>query len=438
MSTDIEAEQSPPPAPKRSLGFLKLFASGITIQALLSASNFAVGLLLIRYTPTSEYGYYVLVLNTVTLLVGVQNTFISPQMVLRLVRGTKSERADLVGGLYRSQRRLLPAFAIIVVAVTLLIYVFGYLPPHLLWLVCAGTLATLGALYREFFRLVLFSYRLPRNVLLADLVYTTLLMAGAVLASFSGGSASITMAALMSFAALCGGILCARSLWRHEAWNIHGAQGILREIAPGGVWTTSGTVIHWLLTQGFNFLVAAVLNVTSVGALAATRLFIMPVNMLSMGIGTTIYPVVAAWLDAHGAATALKRLLLIAAGLVTVALCYFSVVWLAREWIFVHILKKHIQDSDTLMLLWFAIGILMLIRDQVIFLPLARGRYPALLSVTSSGAVVALAVCYFVLRMTGVTGALWGVLAGESVNVAGLLLLSFLETRRPAPAPASS
>jgi O-antigen/teichoic acid export membrane protein len=393
-------------------------------------------LLLIRYTPTREYGYYVLVLNAVTLLVGVQNTFISPQMVLRLVRGAASQRADLVGGLYRSQLRLLPAVAGVGMVIVLLLYLLGRLPPHRLWLLCAGTIAILSSLYREFFRLVLFSYRLPRDVLKADAVYTLLLVGGAALASFSGDSASITMASMMSFAAFCGGFLCSRSLWRHEPWNISGGRGILREIAPHGMWTTSGSVIHWLLSQGFNFLVAAVLSATAVGALAATRLFIMPVNMLSMGIGTTIYPVVAAWLDAHGPLTVLRRLLLIVAALVAVAVCYFGVVWLAREWIFAHILRKHIHDSDTLMLLWFAIGILMLIRDQIIYLPLARARYPALTFVTAFAAVVALAVCYFVLHLAGVTGALWGVLAGESVNVLGLLTLSLMETRRPAIAPA--
>lgn len=418
------------------MGFLRLFASGITIQALLSASNFAVGLLLIRYTPTREYGYYVLVLNAVTLLVGVQNTFISPQMVLRLVRGTPTQRADLVGGLYRSQLRLLPAVAGIAMVIILAIFLLGRLPPRLLWLICAGTFAILASLYREFFRLVLFSYRLPAAVLKADAVYTSLLIGGAVLASFSGQRASITMALMMSLAALCGGLLCARSLWRHEPWNISGARGILRELAPHGVWTTSGNIIHWLLSQGFNFLVAAVLSAAAVGALAATRLFIMPINMLSMGIGTTIYPVVAAWLDAHGAVTTLRRLLLIVGALAAVALCYFGVVWIAREWIFAHILRKHFHDSDVLMRLWFAIGILMLIRDQVIFLPLARARYPTLTFITAAAATVALAVCYLVLHVTGVTGALWGVLAGECVNVCGLLTLSVIETRRPAVAPA--
>jgi O-antigen/teichoic acid export membrane protein len=428
--SDTETAAPPAAGPRHSIGFLRLFASGVAMQAMLSATNFVVALLLIRYTPTQEYGYYVLVLNSVSLLVGVQNAFIGPQMTLRLVRGTTAQRADLIGGLYRGQLRFWPAFAGIAAVSVLLICLIGRLPPQRFWLLCAGTFAILGALYREFFRMVLLAYRLPIDVLKADVVYTLLLIGGAVLASFSGDRASITIAAMLGLAALCGGALSSRSLWRHEPWNKTGGHGIFREIAPHGIWTTSGSVIHWVLSQGFNFLVAAVLNAAAVGAIAATRLLVMPLNMLSTGIGTLMLPTTTAWLDAHGPVTVLRRLLLIVGCLGGLALCYFGVCWLARDWIFAHIIKKQIPDRDTLMRLWFAIAMLMLMRDQMLYLPLARARYATLTFVTSSSSAVALAVCYFGIHLTGVTGALWGVLTGESVNVSGLLTLSILESRR--------
>jgi O-antigen/teichoic acid export membrane protein len=427
---DTETTVSSAADSPHAFAFLRMFAGAIAIQAMLSATNFVVALLLIRYTPTREYGYYVLVLNSVTLLVGVQTSFIRPELVLRLVRGTPSQRSDLIGGLYRGQLSLWPAFAAIAVVAVLLIYLLGHLPPQQFWLLCAGTFAVLGSLYREFFRMVLFAYRLPLEVLKGDLIYTLLLIGGAVLAAFAGDSASITISSLMGVAALCGGIPCARSLWRHESWNISGEPGILRKIAPHGMWTTSGTVIHWILTQGSNFMVAGVLNVAAVGAIATTRLLIMPLNMLSTGIGAIMMPTTTRWLDAHGASTALRRLLSIVGGLSVLAICYFGLCWLARDWIFAHIIRKQIQQRDTLILLWFGVGVLMLMRDQMLYLPLARARYATLTFVTSSGAVVALAVCYFGMHLMGVTGAVWGVLIGEAVNVSGLLTLSILETRR--------
>jgi hypothetical protein len=49
------------------LPFLRLFSSALASQALLSATSFALGLLLIRYTSDHEYGSYALVLGAVVL-----------------------------------------------------------------------------------------------------------------------------------------------------------------------------------------------------------------------------------------------------------------------------------------------------------------------------------------------------------------------------------
>ncbi len=45
----------------------RLFGSSIIDQALLSAANFAVGLMLIRYSSETQYGYYILAFNAMML-----------------------------------------------------------------------------------------------------------------------------------------------------------------------------------------------------------------------------------------------------------------------------------------------------------------------------------------------------------------------------------
>ena len=47
---------------------LRLFSSAVIDQALLSATNFAVGLLLIRQTRDEDYGHYVLAFNLLLLV----------------------------------------------------------------------------------------------------------------------------------------------------------------------------------------------------------------------------------------------------------------------------------------------------------------------------------------------------------------------------------
>jgi O-antigen/teichoic acid export membrane protein len=412
-----------------ALAMVPMFASAVVMQAMLSASNLLVGVILIRNTPDLQYGSYVLMLNGILLLTVLQQSFIQPQFVVRVSRANASERADLVGGLYREQRRLWPSAAALIVFISLLLWFVGALQTPTFLIVLAAAAAVLTTLYREFFRMVLLGYRKPLQVLGADAVYVALLLGGAVLATMTAAPAAVAGLTL-ALAALIGGVFCSRALWRFEPWNIRGAPGILLAITPLGAWASTGAAAHWLFGQGYNYLVAAVLNVPAVAALAATRLTIMPVTLVSSGIGTMMLPTTAAWLNTDSAPTVLRRLLLFALGLGVASLCYFAVIWFTRDWLFAHVLKKNFPQRDPLLLLWFAVSLMTLLRDQLLYLLSARQRFRLMTTLTLVSAVFSIGLSYVCMRYFGVIGALLGILVGELLNVAGLVVLSAIESQR--------
>lgn len=87
-------------------GLARLFGSSIADQAMLSAANFAVGLILIRYAAEAQYGYYILAFNTMMLLTTLQGTFIGTPMVIRLPGLDGPQRRQWMGSLLRDQKRL--------------------------------------------------------------------------------------------------------------------------------------------------------------------------------------------------------------------------------------------------------------------------------------------------------------------------------------------
>jgi O-antigen/teichoic acid export membrane protein len=279
--------------------------------------------------------------------------------------------------------------------------------------------------------MVLLAYRLPTDVLKSDVLYVAILVSGAMLATFTSAPA-LTTVLLLCVAAVSGGILMSRALWRHEPWSTHEKGGILREIATIGAWTTTSSAIYWTFTQGYNYVIVATLDVKAVAAVAATRLLMMPVNMLSTGVGSLMLPTTSAWLRQVGPRTIFVRLLLLSIGLACLAICYFTVLWLLRDWIFLTVLNKRLAHRDLLMVMWFMIFILMIFRDQLLFLPLARGRYRGLTGLTLLSAVTALTVSYLAILRIGVLGALAGVMTGEAVNVLGLVVFSGIEVRKEA------
>src|SRR5262249_50865490 len=60
------------------IAFARLVSSAVTSQILISATSFAVGLVLIRWTSSAEYAYYILATNAILLATSLQNAFFNP------------------------------------------------------------------------------------------------------------------------------------------------------------------------------------------------------------------------------------------------------------------------------------------------------------------------------------------------------------------------
>lgn len=409
---------------RRRFAFARLLSSAVVSQALLSAASFAIGLILIRSTTDVQYGYYILASSAILLLVSLQNAFFNPPLAIRLTRLDRLGRGELVGGLYREQRRILPAVGGISVVVALGLWYVEVLDAHTGPLVLATIAAALAILHREYFRMVLFAHRRPHDVLRTDLFYVVLMVAGVFVATLTPAPAATAVFAL-GLAAVASGVLLSQALHRHEPWNIQGTQGILREIAPLAVWSTAGAAIHWTFSQGYIYLVAGTLDVAAVAAIAATRLLMMPVNLLSTGIGSLMLPLASGWLHQHGASVLLRRLAIFAFGLAAATLCYFVILWLLRDWIFAVVLKKQFAQRDAMLILWSAIFLVIVIRDQLVYLLAAQGRFRVLTLLTLASAVISLAASYWGMLRFGVAGALAGMLIGELINIFGIVILSF-------------
>ncbi len=415
---------------RRHLAFARLLSSAVISQALLSAASFAIGLILIRNTSDTQYSYYILASNAITLLVSLQNAFFNPPLALRMNRLDLTGRSDLVGGLYREQRRIIPAVGGITIVIALGLLYVRVLDIHTGLLVLVTVVAALAILNREYFRMVLFAHRRPHDVLRTDVFYVVLMVAGVYIATLSPAPA-VTAVFMLSLAAVMSGIFLSQTLHRHEPWNIHGTKGILREIAPLSAWSIAGAAIHWTFCPGYIYLVAGTLNLAAVAAIAATRLLLMPVNLLSTGIGSLMLPLAAGWLHRHGASLLWRRLCQFALGLIAATLCYFIMLWLFRDWIFAVVLKKTFAQRDELLLLWGAIFLVIVVRDQLVYFLAAQGRFRILTLLTLISAVLSLATSYWAMLRLGVVGALLGILVGELINVIGIVFLSFRKTPHP-------
>jgi len=411
-------------ARRRHLAVARLLSSSVVSQAVLSAASFAIGLLLIRHAAAVEYGAFILASNAIALLASLQNAFFGPLLASRLQRLDRAGRAALVGGLYRAQRRMLAAVLAVAALAAGTLWAAGRLDARTAVLAGAAAGAACAVLNRDYFRMVLLAHRRANEVLQVDLLYAMLVVAGVVVAARTGGPATVALLA-MGAAALPAAMLLARAVRSHEPWQSEGSAGLLRQVAPLAAWSCAGAAIHWAFSQGTVYLVAGTLDVAAVAAMAATRLLLMPVNLLSTGIGSLMLPLASGWLHRHGEALVLRRLALFALGLGAITLGYVALLWGLRDWIFQVVFRKDFEQRDALLLLWGGVFLVLVVRDQLAYLLAAQGRFRELSTLTLLSASASLAASYLGMLRFGVAGAVLGMLVGELISLAGVVALSW-------------
>lgn len=417
-----------PPDPKGGpwRRWVGIFGSSVMDQAMLSAANFVVGLVLIRYAAEAEYGYYVLVLNLVLLLCSLQNSFVSTPLAIRFPALDETERRRWAGGIVRDQQRWTLAAGVLALLAAVLAWAFGAVHGPLAWLIVAAALAVPLTMYRELYRSILFIYLRPYVIFTVDAVYSVGIVAGVLLAVLSPVPALVAVLATGGASLVCGLLFRrhTRPLFEYAV-----APGRLLEIMPVGLWAASGAGVYWLFNQGYSFVTAYTLDVSAVAILAAVRLLMMPANLISTGVQKQLIPLASAWLHDHGGRVALRRLWGAAAALGLGVLVYAGCIWIVRDWIFSEVLHRTHAQMDALFMLWSGIFLLKALRDPPMLVLVLRQRFRILTGSSSVCAVLSLLLCWWLTLDAGPVGALWGVLAGEALSLAVVAVYAWKECR---------
>jgi O-antigen/teichoic acid export membrane protein len=414
--------------------FARMFGGAVLSQGLLSIINLLSGLILIRRAPQAQYGYYVLVVAAAPLLAQLENQLVTPLLTSRINIASPDDRTSYIGALIREQRQLLVIVTIIALIGSCIVWAGARLPLATAAILFAGVLAALATLFREFQRLMLISYRRPYDILRADVVYAVVLVGGIWLSTLTSAPAALSALSLGG-AAVIGGWLLTRALWRHDPWNKQAPSGAFAQSIRLGAWSATGAVIHWAFTQGYTYIVAGQLNVTAVAAIAATRLLLSPLGVFSLGISSIMFATATVWLKNHGSRGLVRRLLLFTLGMAIATIGYIAVMWTARDWIFANILKRDFAQRDLILGMWSAVFFCTVIRDQVIFVLTAKGHFKRLAGLTLFCAVLGICVTFVAIRQFGAPGGLLGLLVGEIAHVIGVIIMTLLDMRSSVEKP---
>ncbi|MDB6014644.1 MAG: capsular biosynthesis protein [Gammaproteobacteria bacterium] len=397
---------------------------------LLSGTNFAVSLLLIRYSTDRDYGMYVLLQSAVLLLTSAQNAWLTGPLATLTAKLLPDVRAQTITSVRSIQLRALLRGALPVFLVPAVGYATGYFSGLLALVVAIGIVACWGALRREYLRSTLFMYAQPQALLKADAAYAIVLIA-VVAAGLIGGKYVVVVAACgVAVAALIGDVVARRSIAASPGWLAGEGAPIWPQLRNLGNWALLGSTIYWFLGQSYSYMLATRLDLKAVADVNAMRALMNPAILLTIGIVSMLMPTAARWYAQIGLQRLVRRLLLVLLLVGAAESAYFIAVWLGRDWLVHNIFHKTIEDRDRLLILWGGVAIMALLRDIMQCALTAMGQFRSLAWQVGLSATVAVLLMWFGMRWWGPAAVLIGQIVGEVVNFIGIILLLRQSMRR--------
>lgn len=409
---------------------LRLFSSAVIDQAMLSATNLIVGLLLIRNVSDEDYAHYVLAFSTLLLVTSLQGALIGGPLAVLAPKRSAEDKRVMVASLHRRLRQFsmwATPLALVLLAVVALV---APLSGEYTMIGAAFVLCTHTAIEREYLRSALMLYSRPQAVLAVDALYCVVLLIGAALATWLVRPAAPAVIGAIAMASMAGSWAARRSYRSAPGWTEVDAPLALKEVLALGYWGGIGAVIFWICNYGYTYVTALRLDVATVAAIAATRLLLMPVNLLTTGVKSLLVPTAAGWYNELGMRELLRRITFFTFGLLALVALYAGLLWLCRDWLIDVGLKKSIPHRDALIALWIGIFALAVVRDQMQTILLIREQFKNLAWISAGSAVFSLTLSWWAMGHYGMVGALMGLVSGELISLIGTAVMTYRQVRR--------
>jgi len=398
-------------------------------QAMLSAANFGIALLLINAVPKADYGLFVIANTVILLVVGYQNALVTTQMTVLTPRKPAHQQAAFCAALGLGQYGIFLPLALVAMMLAISFYTLGKIDIFQFGIIVIGVMAMVPILRREFLRSLFFLRLSPRTVLTLDMVFVGV-TAIAILLVYWLAREHLVLGALAgigvgSLAAWVVGEAIAR-LPKHQ--TARDAKIAVAAALHQGKWAAGGVTVTNVQAQSYVYLLALFGGGAYVAEAAAARLFLTPVAILSTSATKTLMPRWAIALREQGKAAVervARKVLLI---LLVIVVVYVAVLLLASDLLTGWLLTPEYQQIGPILALWGGVFFVQAVRtNQSIQLQIAQ-RFKTLMKANAVSAAVVIVTSLWLISRYGAPGAVGSMLVGEVI----LTWLLFVALRKGA------
>lgn len=389
-------------------------------QAILSASNFLLGLVFIKFASKHEYYAYSQIIGYIALTLALQAALINTTALNLLPQKTGKNRSDAEAVYFGLQLVLSLALAIVG---GFAIWLF----PDMLAMEAVGVpLATsiftmiLSVWLREFLRNIQYINLRPDMCLKLDVAYVVMLLALLGVLAVTDHIRADAVLFAVSFSGLLTALPWLKWGGLKARFALQPFKQLLKEVWPLAKWSLPAGVVAWAFGNGYLLIGAKVVGPAATAEVVAAKLFMAPLGMLFLSWANIFRPKVSLAL-ARGEGKDIDRLTKWSiVGVVAIAAFYFLALVIAYPHLESYVLGEKYQGLRADIAWWalfFCASGLSSVCNGVL---LGGGRFKHSFYASAISSVVSIPVMYFMAEEFAKNGLMMGVVAGEMTYAAVL------------------
>ena len=399
-------------------------------QALLSATNFSIGLFFIHFAEKEEYGLYSLAYGAITLVISFAGALIATPMTVSYADRPDERRERYCASMLLGQYWIFLPVIGLALAVIGMLYQLGLLQRNMTSFAAVIAVASLGGMLWEFSRRYYYLRLQPKKVLHLDICYASLMAVGLIAAASMRLSdmhwwvfVLYGLATLWTgFYALAGsgltGRLHAVDVWTalNDAWRL-------------GRWALGGVIVTWLQSQSFAYFLALFADLGRVADANAARLLLAPLMLLYTGLNNVVLPQLARMRSENRLADTENLTHRFMWGLTGIFLVYTVLVLLVEEKLIGVVLGDTYKGIEPLIVAWAVVNLLTVLRGTSSILMQAFKEFQAITLANTASTLVVVGITWPLIYYYGTLGSIAALGVGE-VILALLLRRGFARVRQ--------
>ena len=256
-------------------------------QIFLSATNFLITILLIKYLTKADYGYYSIAYSIALYLVSIQNALINTPLNVLYAGIRKEEQKNYVSS-------LLWSFLLVLIPVTLLIIIVSPIlnkigiEKQIINMCIALSISAIGILIREYARSYLYTIHRETSVLLLDIIFIVSYILCIFLIIWLGSLSILFVFISMGFASLFASLIYLGPIVKK--FNLKSITSSFIQNWEFGKWALLGATTSHARAYGSTYILSLISNIEAVADLNASRLLMMPFAQIILGWERIIKP----------------------------------------------------------------------------------------------------------------------------------------------------